>query len=345
MPRLLPVSYPVTLEQIRERNARHTNIEMSAEDMFARINQANTHLAKLNLDRGALHIPEEDEVGIIKAAEQSLAFLQDYFLCFQTQNSLARQLGIYYAYHKSNNPKAQANFIVMHYRTDTLEDAQAFMYSGYTNLLSSKFHDDSILTKANHQMLRLSENPPIDPMEKIDLLVDKSHTYFLLALTGYRKNDLTPVAETGKLLETASECLQLAINHQTEALTLIDDLDLKLQVLVELTNSWRLACVISYKLQDIFNRDSSYAKAEQYYAEMTTVYNLIKVNSPSVRIAQMQDKFVAEFATIKTAIQLQTGSTTAIAGMYGEIRQAASNASMQTQIAAPAQDVFRPAFG
>jgi hypothetical protein len=348
MPRLLPFSAPVTLDQILQRNSYYTDVDMTAEEMLTKINLANSNLAKLNLDRGTLHIPEQDEARIIAAAQQSLAFLQRYTMCFQTQNSLGRQLGIYFGYHKNDGKNASVNFLsFMHNnKLDSLGDAQGFMYSGYTNLLNSKSNDDSMLTKAQDQMNRLSQEHRLDnPAENNELLADLGHVCFLLALTHYRKNELAPLAESGKWLETAGLFLLKAINYQTEALTLAETDDAQLPMLLELTNSWRLACVISYKTQDIFDKDKTFEKSQEWFLKMTLIHNRVKETSPHVRVALIQDKFVAEFFNIQTAIQLRTGSTPTIAGMYGAVRQATSHAALQTQSPAAPQHDYRPPFG
>ncbi len=321
MPKLLPATYPLTLDQVQQWLGNFRNPQITADELLRELIAANKNLAALNLNRAVLYLQENEEAKVIAAAEDSLAFLSCYQLNFQTQQSLAKQLGIYYSYYRCDHKKAQAFFITFlrNIQQATIEEAQAFMYMAYANSLQEDFHEDSHLQKACEIFAELDKNETLTPDDKNTILIEKAHTNFLLGLFHYRKSYLKAAEDKAACqvyLENAADFMRQAIDCQDQALTTIDDIDLKTQVLSELTYSYRLACVISYKMNDADKTAQALQKAQEFEMQAVAGLHQIQMTSFYLRNATIRDKYAVEFANIQTSARLQTGSTANNLGIY-----------------------------
>jgi tetratricopeptide (TPR) repeat protein len=320
MPRPLPASPQPSLEQIEDLLSHYLKPSVTAEEMYTKIQEANANLAALNLDRSIICLNPDHEERLIAAAETSLAFLENNQVCFATQQSLAKQLGIYYAYYKSLVKQAQTNFVIFMHNSnkDTLDEALSFLYLAYSNALKENFHEESHLLKAVQILDALAGITPMSFSELTPILVEKGHATFLLGLFNYRKSYLLNAEDKASYLEKAAAFLQQAIHCQTEVLNNTeDDVELITQALYELTISHRLACVIHYKMNDRTKTAEALKNSLEIEEKAVSNIQLIAAKGCSVRVADLPDiKVRREFDNINLAATLNTGSTPTDAGMF-----------------------------
>ncbi len=336
MPRPLPASPQMSVEQIeahlKKESENYKNIEFtgaykypefSAQEMYIKIQAANANLAALNLDRGITYLLPHDEKKLIAAAEESLAFLKDNFLCEKTQQSLAKQLGIYYAYYKGWCNEAKTKIILfIDHSENTLEYAQNFLHLAYAKALEENFHEEDDLQTAVVYLNTLAENKPISLPEEISILMEKGHAAFLLCLMNYRQscliNPTVYLEPDAEFLLRAAAYLQQAIDYQTEALSKIEDnIELTTQVMSELTMSYRLASVIHYKRNDTAQTAEALKISQAIAIQVVANLPTIQAKGCLVRLAEIPDANARrEFNNITLSAALNTGSTPVDAGMF-----------------------------